>query len=97
MEVDRMNCLERAGKKILSHIVIIEQIGWPPSCWGPGGRALDRRQPARPRQRYEQKEDAYEKTRETVVKLVPDLCHGTGYDTCLYPAGPGGHQPGRRL
>ena len=34
MEVDRMNCLERAGKKILSHIVIIEQIGWPPSCWG---------------------------------------------------------------
>ena len=29
-----MNCLERAGKKILSHIVIIEQIGWPPSCWG---------------------------------------------------------------
>ena len=34
MEVDRMNCLERAGKKILSHIIIIEQFGWPPSCTG---------------------------------------------------------------
>lgn len=29
-----MNYLESLGKKILSDIIIIEQIGWPPSCTG---------------------------------------------------------------
>ena len=32
MEVDRMNYLESLGKKVLSDIIIIEQIGWPPVC-----------------------------------------------------------------
>ncbi len=29
-----MNYLESVGKKALSNIIFIEQLGWPPSCYG---------------------------------------------------------------
>lgn len=29
-----MNYLETVGKKLLSQIIVIEQIGWPPTCMG---------------------------------------------------------------
>lgn len=29
-----MNIMETMGKKLLSQLIYIEQIGWPPSCAG---------------------------------------------------------------
>lgn len=34
MEVENMNCLDKIGKKVLSNIIILEQVGWPPVCVG---------------------------------------------------------------
>lgn len=29
-----MNCLDKIGKKVLSNIISLEQVGWPPGCVG---------------------------------------------------------------
>lgn len=29
-----MNCLDKIGKELLSNLIIIERVGWPPDCIG---------------------------------------------------------------
>lgn len=31
---ENMNCLDKIGKELLSNLIIIERVGWPPDCIG---------------------------------------------------------------